>query len=543
LKKYVPQKILILVFLLFAFANAFASQKPKLIVGIVVDQMTNDYLTRFYNKFSEKGFKRFLNGGFYFKHSTYEYVPTLTAPGHTCIYTGSVPSFTGIISNDWYDRENNKIVYCADDKSVTAVGTQTNKEKYSPKNLKASTITDEFLKANPDGRVISISGKNRGAVFAGGHSGKSFWYDDVSGNFITSTYYMNELPAWLKKFNDRKLTEQYLSGQWTTLYPIETYTESTQDNVPWESLFKGIKQPVFPYDLPSMREKNKELIEYTPYGNEILKEAVLSCLEDEKLGKANTQDFLCVSFSSTDRAGHHFGPNSIEIEDVYLRLDKDLEEIFNYIEKNIGFENAVVFLSSDHGNVSAPGYLNSIGVEAGNIKMKELQDSLEIHLAKKYGENDWVIWIQNLQVYLNHTEIKNKNISLEEFENDAAEYLRTYTAMKEVYTSEGIDKGIYDTKNSKLIKNSYIKEISGDVFMVLDSNWIWNMSTGTTHGTVYKYDRNVPLLWYGTGIKHGESDEYNSQCDIAVTLADILNIPKPDKSVGKSLKKKIVKQN
>jgi predicted AlkP superfamily pyrophosphatase or phosphodiesterase len=541
LKKYAPRKILILVFLLFAFTNAFASQKPKFIVGIVVDQMTNDYLTRFYKKFSEKGFKRFLNGGFYFKNSTYEYVPTLTAPGHTCIYTGSVPSLTGIIANEWYDRENNKIVYCADDKSVTAVGTHTNKEKYSPKNLKASTITDEFLKANPNSRVISISGKNRGAVFAGGHLGKSFWYDDVSGNFITSTYYMNELPEWLKKFNERKLTEQYLSGQWNTLYPIETYTESTEDNVPWESLFKGIKQPVFPYDLPSLREKNKELIEYTPYGNEILKEAVLSCLEDEKLGKSNTQDFLCVSFSSTDRVGHHFGPNSIEIEDVYLRLDKDLEEIFNYIEKNIGFENIIMFLSSDHGVVSAAGYLNSIGVEAGNIKTKELQDSLEIHLAKKYGENDWVIWIQNLQVYLNHKEIKNKNISLEEIQNDAAEYLRTYTSMKEVYTSEGIDKGIYDTKNSKLIKSGYIKEISGDVFMVLDSNHVWNMSTGTTHGTVYKYDRNVPLLWYGAGIKHGESDEYNSQCDIAVTLADILNIPKPDKSIGKSLKRKIVK--
>lgn len=503
--------------------------------------MTNDYLVRFSKKFSDKGFKRFLNGGFYFKNSTYEYAPTLTAPGHTCIYTGSVPSLTGIIANEWYDRENNKIVYCADDDSVNVIGAETVKEKFSPKNLLASTITDEFLKAHKNSKVISVSLKDRGAVFAGGHLGKSFWYDNVSGNFITTSYYMNGLPDWVKKFNERKLTEKYLNTQWNTLYPIETYTESTADNVPWESLYKGIKEPVFPYDLPSLREKNKDLLEYTPYGNTILKELALSCLENENLGRENEPDFFCISFSSTDKVGHHFGPNSIEIEDTYLRLDKDLEEIFNYVETNIGFENVILFLSSDHGAISAPGYLQSIGVDAGNIKTRELQDSLEIHLAKKYGENDWVIWIQNLQVYLNHAEIKNKNISLEKIQNDAAEYLKTYIGMKEVYTSEGIDKGIYSSENAKLLKNSYRKDISGDVFMVLDSNWIWNMSRGTTHGTVYKYDRNVPLLWYGAGVKHGETDKYNSQCDIAVTLADILNLPKPDKSIGKSLKKIFVK--
>lgn len=503
--------------------------------------MINDYLSRYEKRFSETGFKRLMKSGFYFKNSWYEYVPTVTAAGHSCIYTGTMPFLNGIIGNEWYDTEKNEIVYCADDKSVNAIGVETVKEKYSPRNLLASTITDELILSDKNSKVIGISLKDRGAIFPAGHLGKAYWFEEVTGRFITSSYYMKELPEWMKKFNDRNLNDFYLNQSWNTLYPIETYTESTADNVPWEYLFKGIKSPVLPYDLPALRKKNIDLLGYTPYGNSILKDLALTVLESEKMGKGNSTDFLSISFSSTDKVGHYFGPNSIEIEDTYLRLDKDLSEILNYVDKNIGMENTLIFLTSDHAASSAPGYLKSIGVEAGNLSTKKLQDSLETFLGKKYGEDDYIIWVQNLQIYLNTKVLEQKKLSLESIENDICNYLKNYEGVKETYTARGIENKIYSTENSRLITNAFVKEKSGDVFMVLDSNWIWNMSRGTTHGSVYKYDRNVPLLWYGWKVKHGSTDEYNSQCDIASTISEILNISKPSKSIGRSIKKIIMK--
>ena len=503
--------------------------------------MINDYLSRYEKRFSETGFKRLMKSGFYFKNSWYEYVPTVTAAGHSCIYTGSMPYLNGIIGNEWYDTEKNEIVYCADDKSVNAIGVETVKEKYSPRNLLASTITDELILGDKNSQVIGISLKDRGAIFPAGHHGKAFWFEEVTGKFITSSYYMDELPELMKKFNDRNLNDFYLNQNWNTLYPIETYTESTADNVPWEYLFKGIKSPVLPYDLPALRKKNVDLLGYTPYGNSILKDLALTILESEKLGKGNSTDFLSISFSSTDKVGHYFGPNSIEIEDTYLRLDKDLSEIFTYIDENIGMENALIFLTADHSVAPIPGYLESLGVSAGNLSTKILKDSVETFLSKKYGESDWVILIENNQIYLNHKTLLEKTLSLETIENEISSYLEKYKGINQIYTSEGIAKGIYTSLNSKLITNGFIKELSGDLTIVLDSNWITDMSRGTTHGSVYKYDRNVPLLWYGWKVKQGSTDEYNSQCDIAPTISQILNISKPSKSIGKSLYKKMVK--
>jgi len=503
--------------------------------------MTNDYLTRYADKFSETGFKRLLKSGFYFKNSWYEYVPTVTAAGHTCIYTGAMPYLSGVIGNEWYDRAKNEIIYCADDKSVNAVGIETANEKYSPKNMLASTVTDELMKADKNSKVIGISLKDRGAIFPAGHLGKAFWFEEVTGKFITSSYYMDELPEWMKKFNDRNLNDFYLNQSWNTLYPIETYTESTADNVPWEYLYKGVKSPVFPYDLSALRNRNTDLLGYTPFGNSILKDLALTVLENEKLGKENSTDFFCISFSSTDKVGHYFGPNSIEIEDTYLRLDKDLSEIFDYLDKNIGMENILIFLTSDHAVAPVPEYLESCGVPAGNLSTKILKDSIETFLSRKYGDDNWVTLIENLQIYLNHKTVQEKNLLLEDIESEICSYIKNFRGIKEAYTAAGLSSGIYNSANSKLITNGFIKELSGDAAIVLDSNWITDMKRGTTHGSVYKYDRNVPLIWCGWNVEHGETDEYNSQCSIAPTVSDILGIPKPDKNVGKSLKKIIVR--
>jgi len=524
-------------------SNSFAQGKPKLVIGIVIDQMTNDYLQRYASRFSETGLKRLLNGGFYFKNSNYEYIPTFTAPGHTCIYTGTYPIYNGIIANDWYDREKNENVYCADDKSVHAIGINTGGEKYSPKNLLSSTVTDELINSDNSSRVISISLKERGSVFAGGHLGKSFWFDYVSGKFITSSYYMDSLPYWVTEFNNRNLNADYLKQSWNTLYPLDTYTESTADNVPWEGKFKGKELSVFPYDLHSLKEKNANVIEYTPYGNSILKELALTAIETQQLGKSGSSDFLCISFSSPDIAGHRFGPNSVEMEDMYLRLDKDLSEIFEAVDKSAGFENTLLFLTSDHAVMPVPGYLNSIGAQSGTVFTKNVRDTLNDYFESKYGLTDAVLLIQNLQIYLNHKSISEntflRNLSLESIQKEAADFIIGIKGVKETYTAEGIINNFYATENARFIKNGFIKEKSGDVFMVLDSNWLPNLTRGTTHGSPYKYDRNVPLIWYGWNVQQGESDEFNSQCDIASTISDVLRISAPSKNVGKSLRNRI----
>ena len=531
----------LLITLLFCSTDSFSQQKPKLVVGIVIDQMTNDYLQRFASRFSETGFKRLLKGGFYFKNSNYEYIPTFTAPGHTCIYTGTYPMYNGIIANDWYDRIKNENVYCADDKAVHIVGAGTPGEKYSPKNLVSSTVTDELINSDKNSRVISISLKERGSVFAGGHLGKSFWFDYVSGKFITSSYYMDSLPQWINDFNSKNLNAEYLTQTWNTLYPIETYTQSTADDVLWEGLFKGKEQPTFPYDLSVLKEKTPNVIEYTPYGNSILKELALATIQSEKLGEGSSTDFLCISFSSPDIAGHRFGPNSVEMEDLYLRLDKDLSEIFKAIDNSTGFENTLLFLTSDHAVMPVPGYLKSIGVLAGTVMTKNIRDTLNDYFEAKYGLADAVLLIMNLQIYLNHKAIAEKNLSLELIEKEAADFILDIEGIKETYTASGISSVFYNSENAQLIKNGFIKEKSGDVFIVLDSNWLPNVWRGTTHGSPYKYDRNAPLLWYGWQVQHGESVEFNSQCDIAPTVSDILKINMPSKNVGKSLRGIIVK--
>ena len=328
------------VFLLYFFSSfvmvAQPIPKPKLVVGIVVDQMRYDYIYRFWDKYSEGGFKRLVNNGFFCKNTNYNYVPTYTAPGHAAIYTGTTPAINGIVGNDWFDRALGKKIYCVVDTTVVGVGSISKEGKRSPANLLTSTITDELrLATNMKSKVIAISLKDRSAILPGGHTANAaYWFDGSNGNFISSTYYMKELPRWVVEFNEKKLPQKYLSQPWNTLLPIDQYTESLADDNPYETKFAGEQRPVFPHDLPVLMAKNKGmgLLLTTPFGNSLLLDFAKEVLYAESMGKAETPDFLAISFSATDYIGHAYGPNSIEVEDCYLRLDKDIAELLNMIE-------------------------------------------------------------------------------------------------------------------------------------------------------------------------------------------------------------------
>ena len=308
--------------LLFLIAlNVYSQQlqRPKLVVGVVVDQMRWDFLYRFNNRYSDKGgFKRLMNKGFNCNNTLINYTPTYTACGHASIYTGSVPSIHGITGNNWYDSEKQQFVYCTDDASVTTVGSATAAGKMSPANMFTTTIGDELkLATNLKSKVIGIALKDRGGILPAGHSANAaYWYDSKTGDWITSSHYMKELPGWVNDFNKQKWVDKYYRQGWNTLYPINTYTQSTPDENNYEvnTLGKG-----FPYALSSLAGKNYNLIMATPFGNTLTTQFSKAVIEQEQMGADSITDFLAISYSSTDYIGHSFGPNSIETEDTYLR--------------------------------------------------------------------------------------------------------------------------------------------------------------------------------------------------------------------------------
>ena len=516
------------------------NKQPKLIVGIVIDQMRYDYLAKYYKKFSENGFKKLLIHGFNCKNTNFNYAPTYTGPGHASIYTGTTPSFNGIIGNNWYVRDTGKTIYVTDDASVRTVGSASVKPgKMSPHNLLASTIGDELrLYSNMKSKVVAVSLKDRAAILPGGHlSNGSYWFDSESGNFITSTYYTEKLPQWVTGFNSKHLAEKYLSQPWNTLLPIGEYTESAKDDNPYEGLYATETKPVFPHNLPAMYSKTDyEVLRSTPFGNSITKDIALAALEGENLGKGDYTDFLAISFSSTDYIGHKMGPQSVEVEDTYLRLDLDLAEIITYLEKNYGKDNFLLFLTADHAAAYVPQELMDYKMNAGYFSSEKFSVALKVFLAQTYQDTNLVSCVINNQVYLNHKLLKQKNINPQSIENDIASFAITFEGVANAYTSFQLNGETLKNKAAELIQNGFYIKRSGDIALLLEPEWLDDYGhTGTSHGSAYSYDTHVPLLWYGLEIKPGYTSEPIDITDIAPTIASFLNIMAPNASTGKPI--------
>ena len=391
---------------LFAQQQPASSEKPKLVVGIVVDQMRQEYLYRFYDKFGTGGFKRLMNDGFMLKNAHYNYAPTVTGPGHASVYSGTTPAVHGIIGNEYYDKDSKTLVNCVEDSLYKPVGNNAANGKLSPSRLMTSTITDELkLFTQKRAKVIGISIKDRGAILPAGHmADAAYWYDSKSGKFISSTYYMTKLPEWLNTFNGQNLAEKYLSQDWATLLPIDRYTESGPDDSPYERKFTGKDRATFPYKLSQLRSQNENhgLLTYTPFSNDYLTELAFAALGGEQLGKDATTDFLCVSYSAPDAIGHAVGPNAIEIEDTYLRLDRNIEELLRRLDKEVGPKNYTVFLTADHAVADVPQYLKDNKLPAGYFSSAYLKAKLDEFLSRYYPGKSFIENISNHQIFLNH---------------------------------------------------------------------------------------------------------------------------------------------
>ncbi len=520
-----------------SLSNGQANAHPKLIVGIVVDQMRYDYLYRFMDKFGNNGFRRLMDEGFNCRNTNYNYTPTYTGPGHASIYTGTTPSAHGIIANDWYDRTKSHSLYCTEDNTVTTVGASGKAGQMSPRNMLANTVTDEVHIASMlKSKVIGIALKDRGAILPAGHTANAAYWYDGSGVWISSTFYMNTLPDWVTKFNEKKLAEKYLSQDWNTLLPIGQYSESSPDNNAYETPAKGETAPVFPHHLSA--SNGNDMIRGTPFGNSLTKDFAIETIRQEQMGKGFYTDFLTVSFSSTDYVGHAYGPHSVELEDTYLRLDKDLAELLKFLDTELGKDNVLLFLTADHAVVDVPRLLTDLKIPAGCYDANFALDSLNKYLTKTYRDSNLLQDYSNQMIYLDKKELSKQKLDENKMEGDIAEFMLRFKGVASTVTANAFKNGNFAAEDMRgLVQNGYQPKRSGDVMIILQPGWIDSETqTGTTHGTGYSYDTHVPLLWYGWNIKPGSTTESIRPIDIAPTISMMLNIPFPDACSGRVIR-------
>lgn len=512
-------------------------QRPKLVVGIVVDQMRWDFLYRYYDRYSATGgIKRMLNQGFSCENTLIPYAPTVTAPGHATIYTGTVPAIHGITGNAWFDRALGRDVYCTEDKTVKTVGSTSQLGLQSPRNMVVSTVCDELrLATNFQSKVIGVAIKDRGAIVTSGHTANgAYWYDNSTGNWITSSFYMEDLPQWAKDFNAKKLYDKYYDMGWSTLYPVNTYTQSTADDKPYEIKSLGTG---FPYDLKKFIGKNYGAIASTPYGNTFTIEMAKAALEGENLGADAVTDFLAVSFSSPDYIGHAWGPNSIEQEDNFLRLDKDLGDFFTYLDSKVGQGQYLVFLTADHGAAHVPGFMKENKLPAGHFEDAKYTEQLNQELKDKFKVADLIVSTYNYQVTLNDAAFAaNSKLNKDDVKQYIINFLSKQPGVARVFDIEEMMETTLNSKVREMFANGYYPSRGGDLQVILQPGWIESFPNGgTTHGLWNPYDSHIPLLWYGWGVKAGKTNRETYMTDIAATLAAMLRIQMPNGNVGKPI--------
>jgi predicted AlkP superfamily pyrophosphatase or phosphodiesterase len=517
--------------------------KPRLVIGIVVEQLKFDQLEKFRDRLGENGIKRLINEGTYFKNASFEYMLTQTAPGHATISTGAEPSFHGITSDNWYVPLKNELIYCSKDITVNPVGGSFESGLHSPVNLQASTFSDELeMASKKEAKVFGIGMKENPAIFTAGHAADgAYWFDNTTGAWMSSTYYINALPVWVNDFNALSFSETYINGVWNLLKPLSEYSDCLPDSNKYEAGFNTINY--FPYDLKKIRAKgfnnsktDYSLLRETPFANSLTTDFAIRLLEKEKMGKDDVTDYLSICYAATDNIGHRFGPSSAEMGDAILRLDEDIKKLLSFINDSIGKKNVLIFFTSSHGVSEIPAVLETNRIPGGYFKQNQALQLLRSYLNAVYGEGDWVKGYSERQVFLNRTLIEDARLSLEEVQKKVARFLVQFTGVAAAYPYYAFEANDFGNGNLKRIINNFSPQRSGDVIVTLNPGWVEKEGDFVTnHNSPYEYDSHVPLIWYGWSVNRLTVTRKVNMTDIAATLSSLCKIPYPNACTGEPM--------
>jgi hypothetical protein len=519
-------------------------ETPDLVVGLIIDQMRPDYLYRYWDHLGEGGLKRLATEGFQFRNAHFRHAQTSTGPGHAAQLTGATPSIHGLLGNSWYVRELDRSINVIEavDSGFSGVGSRSDYDgQKGPVNMLTTTVGDELhLHTGHRSRTVGISRKDRGAILPAGHTGQAYWYEGATGNFITSTYYRDELPVWLQDFNDRRLAEEYLAQRWEPLHPIESYVESREDENPYEGRLGS--SSTFPFDLPARVAEgdSPSLLNVTPFGDQILLELARAAIEGEELGRGPVPDILSVALSATDAIGHRFGPGSKQMQDHVLRLDRYLADFFDWLDAELGMENVLIFVTSDHGGAYVPHYLRDQGIPTGNPDnethvSRRFLGELRSWLEKTYGQ-DLLLAFSNQNLFLDHSAMEALGLDPEAVRVEVKRHVLGLPSVAGALTAENLTRTEYTFGPRSAIQHSWHQQRSGDVAVWFEPQTRSDTGTGGTgHGTAWAYDRHAPLIFMGFGLPPGQSMEPVFVSDIAPTVATFLNSPFPSGNIGTPL--------
>jgi predicted AlkP superfamily pyrophosphatase or phosphodiesterase len=518
-------------------------EKPKLVIGIIVEQLRYDQIEKFRSRFSDNGIRKLLNEGTYFQNASYQYMLLQSAPGHATISTGTEPSFHGITSDNWYLPLKNELIYCTKDLSVNPVGGSYESGLHSPVNLQASTFSDELKMAtNRKAKVFSVGMKENPVILTAGHAADgAYWYDNISGTWMSSTYYIDSIPPWVGDFNAMKYPETYLSGSWSLSMPLQDYYDCQPDSGKYEAGFNG--KNYFPYDLKKLSARPRtatgrdySLLRETPFGNTYTTNFAIKLIENEKLGEDDVTDFLSVCYTSTDYIGHRFGPSSVEMADAIFRLDKDIETLLKYLNDHLGKRNVLIYFTSSHGISEIPGILQDNRIPSGYFRQNQALQLLRSYLNAMYGEGDWVKGYSENQIFLNRTLIEDARIPLEDMQKKVARFLVQFSGVASAYPYSAFEANDYGNGNLKRIINNFSPQRSGDVIVTLNPGWVLKDDDYVSnYNSPYDYDSHVPLIWYGWTINRASVTRKVNMTDIAATLSSLCKVPMPNACTGEPM--------
>lgn len=517
--------------------NKIPSSKPKLVVGIVVEQMRSDYISRFWDKFSDKGFKRLYNNGASCKNTYVNYAYTHSLTGYASIYSGAVPADHGIIADQWYDRlKGLQHVPFRHDK-FPATGSNSKKNRFAPSELTASTIIDELKLNSPRSKCLSVSFNPQSSILMAGHlADAAYWVDPISGGWITSSFYKESLPSWVKSYNNNKYANIYINDTWKHLLSAERYTKNIKDDSKYEIGLKNRKK--FPYNISALNSKTEKykILGSIPHGNTYTKNFAIQSIVGENLGKDKYTDFLSIGFVATEQIGNNFGPLSLELEDAYLRLDYEIGFLLDFIDREVGLENCLIFLTSNHGCPFPPRYLKDIKMPGGYFRQQQAYSLLTSYLNAAFGEAKWISHYDDLMFYFDHVLIENSNLNLTDFQKRAADFLVQFSGVAKVLTASDLQAGNFNSGVNMKVQNSFNSKNSGDLMVILEPGWTETEGGKTIlHNSPYSYDTHVPLVWYGWKIQRQQIFRTLEITDIVPTLSSFLGIPVPNKCSGQNI--------